>query len=143
MPDKFESGTQNIPGIYGLHAALCYLEETGIENIHAHEMELCKVFIEKIDALQNEKIRLVGVRDMNKRGPVVSFDFIGEDNAEVSFKLDSEYGISTRCGMHCAPNAHKTLETYPQGTVRFAFGFKNTMEDVDYAVQAIQKILQK
>lgn len=61
---------------------------------------------------------------MNKRGPVVSFDFIGEDNAEVSFKLDSEYGISTRCGMHCAPNAHKTLETYPQGTVRFAFGFK-------------------
>ena len=143
MPDKFESGTQNIPGIYGLHAALCYLEETGIENIHAHEMELCKAFIEKIDALQNEKIRLVGVRDMNKRGPVVSFDFIGEDNAEVSFKLDSEYGISTRCGMHCAPNAHKTLETYPQGTVRFAFGFKNTMEDVDYAVQAIQKILQK
>ena len=143
MPDKFESGTQNIPGIYGLHAALCYLEEAGIENIHAHEMELCKAFIEKIDALQNEKIRLVGVRDMNKRGPVVSFDFIGEDNAEVSFKLDSEYGISTRCGMHCAPNAHKTLETYPQGTVRFAFGFKNTMEDVDYAVQAIQKILQK
>lgn len=143
LPDKFESGTQNIPGIYGLHAALCYLEETGIENIHAHEMELCKAFIEKIDALQNEKIRLVGVRDMNKRGPVVSFDFIGEDNAEVSFKLDSEYGISTRCGMHCAPNAHKTLETYPQGTVRFAFGFKNTMEDVDYAVQAIQKILQK
>ena len=143
MPDKFESGTQNIPGIYGLHAALCYLEETGIENIHAHEMELCKAFIEKIDALQNEKICLVGVRDMNKRGPVVSFDFIGEDNAEVSFKLDSEYGISTRCGMHCAPNAHKTLETYPQGTVRFAFGFKNTMEDVDYAVQAIQKILQK
>lgn len=47
MPDKFESGTQNIPGIYGLHAALCYLEETGIENIHAHEMELCKAFIEK------------------------------------------------------------------------------------------------
>lgn len=70
---------RSIPGIYGLHAALCYLEETGIENIHAHEMELCKAFIEKIDALQNEKIRLVGVRDMNKRGPVVSFDFIGED----------------------------------------------------------------
>ena len=143
MPDKFESGTQNIPGIYGLHAALDYLEKTGIDKIHAHEMALCRDFIEKVDALGNEKIRLVGVRDMNKRGPVVSFDFIGEDNAEVSFKLDSEYGISTRCGMHCAPNAHKTLETYPQGTVRFAFGFKNTMEDVDYAVQAIQKILQK
>ena len=106
-------------------------------------MELCKAFIDKVDALENENIRLVGVRDMSKRGPVVSFDFIGHDNAEVSFRLDSEYGISTRCGMHCAPNAHKTLETYPQGTVRFAFGFKNTMEDVDYAVNAIREILQK
>lgn len=142
MPDKFESGTQNIPGIYGLHAALDYLEKTGIENIHAHEMQLCEAFIQKIDAL-GENIRMVGVRQMDKRGPVVSLDFIGRDNAEVSFLLDSEYGISTRCGMHCAPNAHKTLQTYPQGTVRFAFGFQNTMEDVDWAVQAIKKILQK
>ena len=143
MPDKFESGTQNIPGIYGLHAALSYLEKTGIENIHAHEMELCGAFIEKIDGLNNPNIRLVGTRKMDQRGPVVSLDFIGQDNAEISFRLDSEYGISTRCGMHCAPNAHKTLETYPQGTVRFAFGFQNTMEDVDYAVDAIRKILQK
>lgn len=143
MPDKFESGTQNIPGIYGLHAALSYLEETGIENIHEHEMKLCKAFIEKIDALSNKNIRVVGTRDMNKRGPVVSLDFVGRDNAEVSFRLDSEYGISTRCGMHCAPNAHKTLQTYPQGTVRFAFGFQNTMEDVDCAVQAIKEIFQK
>lgn len=143
MPDKFESGTQNIPGIYGLHAALSYLEKTGIENIHAHEMELCGAFIEKIDGLNNPNIRLVGTHKMDQRGPVVSLDFIGQDNAEISFRLDSEYGISTRCGMHCAPNAHKTLETYPQGTVRFAFGFRNTMEDVDYAVDAIREILQK
>ena len=143
MPDKFESGTQNIPGIYGLHAALSYLEKTGIENIHAHEMELCGAFIEKIDGLNNPNIRLVGTRKMDQRGPVVSLDFIGQDNAEISFRLDSEYGISTRCGMHCAPNAHKTLETYPQGTVRFAFGFRNAMEDVDYAVDAIREILQK
>ena len=143
MPDKFESGTQNIPGIYGLHAALSYLEKTGIENIHAHEMELCGAFIEKIDGLNNPNIRLVGTRKMDQRVPVVSLDFIGQDNAEISFRLDSEYGISTRCGMHCAPNAHKTLETYPQGTVRFAFGFRNTMEDVNYAVDAIREILQK
>lgn len=143
MPDKFESGTQNIPGIFGLHAALSYLDQIGIEKIHAHEMKLCRAFIEKIDNLQNENIRVVGVRDMTKRGPVVSLDFAKEDNAEISFRLDSEYGISTRCGMHCAPNAHKTLETYPQGTVRFAFGFKNTMEDVDWAVKAIKEILQK
>ena len=143
LPDKFESGTQNIPGIYGLHAALDYLEKTGIDKIHAHEMALCRDFIEKVDALGNPNIRLVGTRDMSKRGPVVSLDFIGEDNAEISFRLDSEYGISTRCGMHCAPNAHKTLGTYPQGTVRFAFGFANTTEDVDWAVRTIGEILQK
>ena len=143
LPDKFESGTQNIPGIYGLHASLSFLERTGIENIHQHEMSLCKAFIEKIDDLHEDCIRLVGTRDMEKRGPVVSLDFQGRDNAEISFLLDSEYGISTRCGMHCAPNAHKTLNTYPQGTVRFAFGWANRMEDVDWAVKAIREILQK
>ena len=120
-----------------------YLEKTGIDKIHAHEMALCREFIEKVDALGTPNIRLVGTRDMSKRGPVVSLDFIGEDNAEISFRLDSEYGISTRCGTHCAPNAHKTLGTYPQGTVRFAFGFANTTEDVDWAVRAIGEILQK
>ena len=143
VSDEVASGTQNIPGIYGLHAALDYLEKTGIDKIHAHEMALCRDFIEKVDALGTPNIRLVGTRDMSKRGPVVSLDFIGEDNAEISFRLDSEYGISTRCGMHCAPNAHKTLGTYPQGTVRFAFGFANTTEDVDWAVRAIGEILQK
>ena len=106
-------------------------------------MELCRLFIEKINELGNPKIRVVGTQDMKKRGPVVSLDFEGKDNAEVSFLLDSEYGISTRCGMHCAPNAHKTLGTYPQGTVRFAFGFQNTRQDVECAVQAIKEILQK
>ena len=130
-------------GIYGLHASLSFLERTGIENIHQHEMSLCKAFIEKIDDLHEDCIRLVGTRGMEKRGPVVSLDFRGRDNAEISFLLDSEYGISTRCGMHCAPNAHKTLNTYPQGTVRFAFGWANRMEDVDWAVKAIREILQK
>ena len=142
LPDKFESGTQNIPGIFGLHAALRYLEETGIENIHQHEMKLCEAFIKGIEEL-GEDIRLAGKRTMENRCPVVSLDFVKEDNAEVSFVLDNEYGISTRCGMHCAPNAHKTLGTYPQGTVRFAFGFKNTMDDVEYALNSIRAILKK
>lgn len=142
LPDKFESGTQNIPAIYGLHAALSYLEETGIENIRSHEMQLCLSFMEKVEKL-GDAVRIVGTRDPQKRCPVVSLDFVEKDNAEVSFELDNEYGISTRCGMHCAPNAHKTLKTYPQGTVRFAFGFKNTEEDVEDAVNAIGQILKK
>ena len=130
----------NIPAIYGLRRALQFLQETGIENIRAHELGLAEAFIREMDAIPG--VRLAGTRDMTKRVAVVSLDFTGHDNAEVSFRLDSEYGISTRCGMHCAPNAHKTLDTYPQGTVRFTFGYRNTMEDVQYAVDAVKKIIQ-
>ena len=73
----------------------------------------------------------------------VSLDFTqaGLDNAMVSFQLDSEYGIMTRCGMHCAPRAHKTLGTFPQGTVRFAFGHRNTPQEVDTCLEALETIL--
>ncbi len=139
MPDKFEAGTLNLPGIIGLNASLEYIRRVGIDTIFETEKQLAQLFIEEIDKLPNVKI--IGVRDWNKRVGTVSLDFESIDNAEVSFILDSEYGIMTRCGLHCAPLAHQTLGTYPQGTVRFAFGHKNTREDVEYAVSAIRKIL--
>ncbi len=139
MPDKFEAGTLNLPGIIGLNASLEYIRRVGIDTIFETEKQLAQLFIEEIDKLPNVKI--IGVRDWNKRVGTVSLDFESIDNAEVSFILDSEYGIMTRCGLHCAPLAHQTLGTYPQGTVRFAFGHKNTEEDVEYAVSAIRKIL--
>ena len=116
-----------------------YIRRVGIDTIFETEKQLAQLFIEEIDKLPNVKI--IGVRDWNKRVGTVSLDFESIDNAEVSFILDSEYGIMTRCGLHCAPLAHQTLGTYPQGTVRFAFGHKNTREDVEYAVSAIRKIL--
>lgn len=76
-----------------------------------------------------------------KRAPVVSVDFTGRDNAEIAFLLDSQYGIMTRCGLHCAPSAHKTLGTFPQGTVRFSIGPFNTPKEIDFAVDAIKAIL--
>lgn len=139
MPDKFEAGTLNLPGIIGLNASLEYIHRVGIDTIFETEKQLAQLFIEEIDKLPNVKI--IGVRDWNKRVGTISLDFESIDNAEVSFILDSEYGIMTRCGLHCAPLAHQTLGTYPQGTVRFAFGHKNTEEDVEYAVSAIRKIL--
>lgn len=141
LPDKFESGTMNIPGIYGLHASLSYLQETGIENIRAHELKLAQAFMEAVGKIAG--VRVVGPKDINNRAPVVSLDFTGGDNAEVAFVLESEYGIMTRCGLHCAPNAHKTLGTFPQGTVRFTFGWANTMEDVEKAVEAIRQAAPK
>lgn len=141
LPDKFESGTMNIPAIYGLNAALIYLENKCINNILDHELALTKIFLQAVAKMKD--VRIVGEQGLENRAPVVSLNFIGRDNAQISFLLDNQYGISTRCGMHCAPNAHKTLGTFPQGTVRFAFGNKNTDEEVQYAIESISKILKK
>lgn len=138
LPDKFEAGTPNIPGIFGLNAALEYLESIGIEEIRSEEMRLTRVFINEV--LNMKDVMLAGIEDIEDRTAVVSLDFKERDNAEISYELDKEYGIATRCGLHCAPSAHKTLNTFPQGTVRFSFSHFNTTEEIKYAVDAINKI---
>ena len=141
LPDKYESGTPNIPGIYGLHAGLKYITETGIDHIRAKEMELAGAFMNEMKEVAS--VRIVGPNRVENRAPVVSLDFHNQDNAEIAFLLESEYGIATRTGLHYAPNAHKTLGTYPQGTVRFSFGYFNTMDEVLYAANAVKKILNE
>ncbi len=135
LPDKFESGTMNIPGIFGLNAALQYLKEYGLGPIHKKELQLTKVFLDGVSLLPN--LRIVGRKDIKDRVAVVSLDFIGKDNGEITYRLESDYGMMTRCGMHCAPNAHKTLQTFPQGTVRFSFGHENTPQEVEKALEAV------
>lgn len=139
MPDKLEPGTMNLPGILGLSAALDYVVEKGVDNIRAEELKLTRLFMEAF--ISRSSVRVVGPGAGEERCPIVSLDFTDKDNAEVAFRLDNEFGIMTRCGMHCAPLAHKTLKTFPQGTVRFAFGHRNTEEEVAYAVDAIERIL--
>ena len=139
LPDRFEGGTMNLPGIFGLNASLQYLEKEGIGNILQHEQTLSKRFSEGLAAF--DCARIAGTEDPMKRAPVVSVDFTGHDNAEIAFLLDSQYGIMTRCGLHCAPSAHKTLGTFPQGTVRFSIGPFNTPKEIDFAVDAIKAIL--
>jgi len=140
MPDKFESGTPNVVGIFGLHAALCYIKKTGIEKIAAHELEMTRRFLKALTKIP--QARLVGRRDLLWRTAVVSLDFEGMDNALIAHELSKRYGISTRCGLHCAPAAHKTLGTFPQGTVRFSLGYSTAAEDVDYTVQSIIETLK-
>lgn len=138
LPDRFESGTPNLPGIYGWEAALQYVESVGIEALRAHEMALCQRFLEGLHSIQG--VALCGTGDLNRRVGVVSVDFLHKDNAEVAFELEMEHGILTRCGLHCAPSAHKTLGTFPRGTVRFSVGFASTEADVDAALCAIRSI---
>ena len=138
LPDKYESGTMNLPGIIGLHAALSYIEETGIEYIHDKKMELTAYFLEKLREFPN--IRVVGKQDVQDRVAVVSLDFQGEDNAIIAFELEQNYGIMTRVGLHCAPIAHQSLHTYPQGTVRFAFSASNTKEEIDRCIDGFREL---
>lgn len=141
MPDKFESGTPNIVGLYGLNASLRYIEEKTIENIRMLELNHVSRFIKALEDIKN--IRIVGRKDLENRTAVVSLDFLGGDNAMLSWELEQSYHIATRVGMHCAPSAHKALNTYPQGTVRFSFSSFNTEEEIDYAVKAIKEIVSR
>lgn len=138
LPDKYESGTLNLPGIIGLHASLTYLEETGITTIHQKKMELTEYFLERIQDIPQAQI--VGKTALQDRLAVVSLDFPDYDNAEVSFALEQDYGIMTRIGLHCAPMAHQTLHTMPQGTVRFAFSHFNTTEEIDQCIAGLREL---
>lgn len=139
LPDRFESGTLNLPGIIGLHQALVYLKEAGIDNMRNEKMEITKYFLDQVKEIDGVKV--AGKKTVEGRLGVVSIDFEGFDNSIVSFYLSSKYKIMTRVGMHCAPRAHKTLKTFPQGTVRFSFSNFNTKEEVDICINAIKTIL--
>ena len=137
MPDKFEPGTMNIPAIIGLKKSLHYIESEGVPKIHAKKMTLTNLFLEKT----KKAVNVIGMEGFDNRLSVVSLDFKNQDNAEISAILDSDYGIKTRCGLHCAPTAHKTLRTFPRGTVRFSFGYFNTADEVEYIADSINSLL--
>ena len=143
LPDRFEPGTPNLPGIFGLHAALKELTPLSMEQIRTKELSLTGYFLEKLMELDpSEKhIRIIGRKDLSMRSAVVSIQTLDEDMASVAWHLDHDYHIMTRVGLHCAPNAHKTLGTYPAGTSRFSFGPQNTNNEIDFCIRALKEIL--
>ena len=138
MPDRFEAGTLNLPGIMGLHAALTWLEQESIDGIRCHELALTARFLEGLRDIP--RLRVVGRDGTEERAAVVSAACEGIDPAFLADALGREYGVLTRVGLHCAPNAHKTLGTYPAGTVRFSFGPWNTEAHVDAALAALREL---
>lgn len=140
MPDAFEAGTLNLPGIIGLNEGHAYIESQGMENIHNHELALTQSFLEGLQSIDG--INIVGKQNIQDRTAVVSITIDGMDPASIAYELESNYHIMTRVGLHCAPRAHKTLETYPEGTVRFSFGYANTHKDVETALSALHRIVK-
>lgn len=136
MPDRFESGTLNLPGIFGLNASIQYVMEHQ-EEICEHEKALTKRMLDGV--LKIDGIRLAGLPSTEGRVAVISIDFINGDNGLIAFQMEQEYGIMTRVGLHCAPLAHQSLETFPEGTVRFSIGPFTTEAEVDTAIEAIAK----
>jgi len=138
LPDVHESGTLNVAGIAGLGAGVRFLAEIGIEAVMAHERKLVAQFL--AGAAEISGITLYGPRDAALQCGVVSFNVAGAMPSEVGLLLDQSFGIMARPGLHCAPSAHRTLGTFPTGTVRFSFGWFNTPDEVDAAVEALREI---
>lgn len=142
MPDKFEAGTLNLPGIAGLAAGVGWLKEQGLERIRAHELALTAQLLAGLATLEQQGLlRIVGRRDCEQRTSVVSIAHTHQDIALVAYELAEKYGIATRVGLHCAPNAHKTLGTYPTGTLRFSLGWHNNEAEVATALAALKEVL--
>lgn len=141
LPDRYESGTHNTPGIAGLCAGIKFIMKTGIANIRKHEMELLNCFLDGVKGLK--QVKVYGVAGNDRQAPVVSINIGDIGSSEISYILDQGFNIATRSGLHCAPIAHATIGTLDQGTVRFSFGYFNTKEEVQVAVDAIEQITKE
>ena len=138
LPDRFEAGTLNLPGIAGLNASLSWLLAQPEGSLLTHELKLTARFLLGMEVLEAEGLlRIIGKHGTEGRTGVVSIVPLHLDPAELAFRLDERYGIATRVGLHCAPAAHQTLGTWPAGTVRFSFGAFNTEAETDEAARAV------
>lgn len=141
MPDRFESGTPNGPGIAGLGAGVRFVMGRGIDTIRAHEVALTDELLTGLATIPG--VTVYGPADARRRTAVVSFTVADRRISDIGFALDEEYGVLCRVGLHCAPAAHRTLGTYPEGTVRLAPGATTTTQQIHAAFDAVERIVTR
>lgn len=141
LPDMCESGTQNAVGLAGLEAGITWLLDEGIDAIRAHEIQLIQQVLDGLQAIPG--VTVYGSLDAASQTATVSFNLEEMAPSEVGLRLDEEYGILCRVGLHCAPAAHKTMGTFPDGTVRFGLGAFNTPEEIDTAIEAVRSLVRE
>jgi cysteine desulfurase family protein len=138
LPDRYESGTANGMGIAGLGAGVRFVLEAGVDRIRAHEQQLTAQLLAGLRSISN--VRIYGTGDAGLQTATVSFNVEGIEPSDVALRLDEEYSIMCRPGLHCAPSAHRTIGTYPRGTVRFGLSYLNTTAQINVATEAVRKI---
>ncbi len=138
LPDRYESGTLNTAGLVGLEAGVRHLLARGVEEVAAHERSLVARFREGAASIVG--VTLHGPDDLERRCGVLSFQIDDLVPSEVGTLLDEEFGILCRVGLHCAPGAHRTIGTFPRGSVRFGFSVFSTGSEVDAALDAVEEI---
>ena len=140
LPDMCESGTPNAVGLAGLRVGVYWVLERGVEPIRAHEVALTQALIAGLQSVPG--VTVYGTLEPELQIATVSFNVGGIPPSEVGLRLDDEYGIMCRVGLHCAPAAHKTIGTFPLGTVRFGLSAFNTMDEVEAALTAVEALAQ-
>lgn len=138
LPERYESGTLNSVGISGLAAGLKFIRDEGSEKIRQHEMGLTGRFLKGAEKIKDLKV--YGPLELYERAPVVSFSLEGKNSGQVGSMLDQQYNIACRAGLHCAPDAHRTLGTFDKKLVRFSFSYFNKEEEVDFAIRSLAEI---
>jgi cysteine desulfurase/selenocysteine lyase len=140
LPDLCESGTPNAVGLAGLGASLRWLQERGLDSIRSHEVALTRQLANGLREIPG--VTVYGPLDAARQTATVSFTVEGLETSQVGLILDEEHGIMCRVGLHCAPAAHRTIGTFPDGTVRFGLGAMNTSEEVSAALAAVRAVAQ-
>lgn len=140
LPDRYESGTPNTPGIAGLAAGLKFIMSEGISRIYAHEESLTRY-------LHNGLLKIPGISVYGPppeiiKAPVISFNIQGLESSEVAAVLDQSFNIACRSGLHCAPDICRAIGLFKGGTVRFSLGYFNTVEEIDFCLKAVSEIAQ-
>lgn len=141
LPDKFESGTLNMPGIVGLYEGIKFINSEGLDTIYEYNKSLHSYFVKEL--LNIDNVIFYGDKSTLNSTSCISFNIKNIDTSEVSFELDSNYGIKNRSGLHCSPLSHKTVGSYPSGSIRLSLSYFNKKSEIDYTLRAISDISKK
>jgi selenocysteine lyase/cysteine desulfurase len=140
LPDLYESGTPNAVGLAGLLLGVRWVLSLGVDAVRAHEVALTRALLRELRSIPG--VIVYGTQEPELQTATVSFNVAGVPASEVGLRLDDDYGIMCRVGLHCSPAAHKTIGTFPGGTVRFGMGAFNTMDEMDVALAAVRDLAQ-